>query len=165
FTLEDFITKAGLDVRVNRKYYKLTAVDKEIKVQGSHGQAADQKVEKYERAELQNLAGLKSGDLVEVELEIDSKNDYEYLAFEDMKPAGFEPLLVRSGYNANDMGAYMELRDEKVCFFVRALARGKHSVSYRMRAEIPGKFSALPAKASAMYAPELKANSDEFKIG
>jgi uncharacterized protein YfaS (alpha-2-macroglobulin family) len=33
-----------------------------------------------------------------------------------------------------------------------------------MRAEIPGKFSALPARASAMYAPELKGNSDEIKI-
>ncbi len=107
---------------------------------------------------------LKSGDLVEVELEIDSKNDYEYLIFEDSKAAGFEPMLVRSGYNANDMGAYMELRDERVCFFVRALARGKHSVSYRLRAEIPGKFSALPTRASAMYAPELKGNSDEIKL-
>ena len=77
---------------------------------------------------------------------------------------GFEPMEVRSGYNANDMGAYMELRDNRVCFFVRALARGKHSVSYRMRAEIPGKFSALPAVASAMYAPELKGNSDEIKF-
>jgi hypothetical protein len=33
-----------------------------------------------------------------------------------------------------------------------------------MRAEIPGKFSALPTKAYAMYAPELKANSDEIKL-
>jgi uncharacterized protein YfaS (alpha-2-macroglobulin family) len=33
-----------------------------------------------------------------------------------------------------------------------------------MRAEIPGKFSALPAQASAMYAPELKANADEIKL-
>jgi uncharacterized protein YfaS (alpha-2-macroglobulin family) len=70
----------------------------------------------------------------------------------------------RSGYNGNDMGAYMELRDDRVCFFVRTLARGKHSVSYRMRAEIPGTFSALPTRGSAMYAPELKGNSDELKI-
>jgi hypothetical protein len=34
-----------------------------------------------------------------------------------------------------------------------------------MRAEIPGKFSALPAIGSGMYAPELKANSDELKLG
>jgi uncharacterized protein YfaS (alpha-2-macroglobulin family) len=164
FTLEDFITKAGLEVKVNRKYYKLTPVDKKIKVQGSSGQALDQKVEKYERTELPNLATLKSGDLVEIELEIDSKNDYEYLVFEDPKAAGFEPMLVRSGYNPNDLGAYMELRDDRVCFFVRALARGKSSVSYRMRAEIPGKFSALPTRASAMYAPELRGNSDEIKV-
>jgi len=164
FTLEDFITKAGLEIKVNRKYYKLTKVDKSIKVAGSSGQAVDQKVEKYERSEVANLATLKSGDLVEIELEVDSKNDYEYILFEDMKASGFEPVDLRSGYNSNSMNAYMELRDERVCFFVRALARGKHSVSYRMRAEIPGKFSALPTRASAMYAPELKANSDELKV-
>jgi uncharacterized protein YfaS (alpha-2-macroglobulin family) len=164
FTLEDFIGKAGLEVKVNRKYYKLTRVDKTVKVSGGRGQAADQKVEKYERTELANLASLKSGDLVEVELEIDSKNDYEYLIFEDPKAAGFEPELVRSGYNPNDLGAYMELRDDKVCFFVRQLARGKHSVRYRLHAEIPGKFSALPTRAYAMYAPELKGNSDEIKL-
>ena len=86
------------------------------------------------------------------------------MIFEDPKAAGFEPFLVRSGYNPNDLGAYMELRDDKVCFFVRQLARGKHSVSYRLRAEIPGRFSALPTHAFAMYAPELQGNSDEIKL-
>ncbi len=47
---------------------------------------------------------------------------------------------------------------------MRWLARGRHSIAYRTRAEIPGRFSALPTKASAMYAPELKANSDEIKL-
>ena len=164
FTLEDFIHKTGLEVKVNRKYFKLTRVEEKIKVSGSKGQALDQAVEKYTRAELANLATVKSGDLIEVELEIDSKNDYEYLIFEDMKPAGFEPVEVRSGYVPNTMGAYMELRDEKVAFFVRHLARGKHSISYKMRAEIPGVFSALPTRAYAMYAPELKGNSDEIKL-
>ena len=164
FTLEDPITKAGLEIKIRRKIYKLIEVEKKVKARGSRGQAVDQKVEKYERQLLENLATLKSGDLVEVELEIESKNDYEYILFEDMKAAGFEPVAVRSGYNGNDMGAYMELRDERVTFFVRWLARGKHSVSYRLRAEIPGRFSALPARASAMYAPELKANSDEIKL-
>ena len=164
FTLEDPITRAGLEIKVNRKYYQLTRVDKKVKVPGSRGQATDQKVEKYTRTELANLAQLKSGELVEIELEVDSKNDYEYLLFEDPKAAGFEPMEVRSGYNRNDLVAYVELRDDRVCFFVRALARGKHSVSYRMRAEIPGTFSALPTRASAMYAPELKGSSDEIKL-
>ena len=164
FTLEDFITKAGLEVKVERKYYKLTEVEKKIKDAGSRGQVVDKKVEKYQRTELKNLDLVKSGDLIEIELVIESKNDYEYIMVEDMKAAGFEPVEVRSGYGGNEMGAYMELRDERVCFFVRWLARGRHSVSYRMRAEIPGKFSALPTKISAMYAPELKGNSDEIKL-
>ena len=164
FSLEDFIAKAGLEVRVSRKYYRLSEVDKSVKVAGGRGQPINQRVEKYEREELTNLSSLRSGDLVEVELEIDSKNDYEYLVFEDAKAAGFEPAEVRSGYNGNDLGAYMELRDDRVSFFVRRLARGQHSVSYRMRAEIPGRFSALPTRGYAMYAPELRGNSDEIKL-
>ncbi len=164
FSLEDMIPRAGLEVKVNRKVYKLIRDDKQIAVAGSRGQAVNQRVEHYKREELADLATLKSGDLVEVELEIDSKNDYEYLLFEDHKAAGFEAADLQSGYNGNDLGAYMELRDDRVSFFVRALSRGKHSVAYRLRAEIPGRFSALPATAAAMYAPELRGNSDEIKL-
>jgi uncharacterized protein YfaS (alpha-2-macroglobulin family) len=202
FTLEDWIPRAGLEVKVNRKVYRLIRDDKTVDVAGSRGQAVGQRVEHYRREEITDepvgvppsgggpgATGkrslpvpapasadvsrptdhaprntLKSGDLVEVELEIDSKNDYEYLIFEDMKAASFEPVEIRSGYGGNAMGAYMELRDNRVSFFIRALARGKHSISYRLRAEIPGRFSALPARASAMYAPELKGNSDEIKL-
>ncbi len=172
FTLEDPIAKAGLEIKVQRKFYRLIEVDKTVKVEGARGQAVDQKVQKYQRVPIlgpfdpqwTTQGPLKSGQLIEVELEIESKNDYEYVVFEDLKAAGCEAVEVRSGYNANDLGAYMELRDERVTFFVRQLARGQHSVSYRLRAEIPGLFSALPTKASAMYAPELKANSDEMKV-
>jgi uncharacterized protein YfaS (alpha-2-macroglobulin family) len=165
FTLEDYITRAGLEVKVDRKFYKLTRVDKTEKVAGARGQALDEKRVKWERTLIEDLATLVSGDLVEVELEIESKNDYEYLIFEDMKAAGFEADDVQSGhYSEGGLSAYRELRDNRVSFFVRWLARGKHSISYRLRAEIPGKFSALPAHAYAMYAPELKGNSDEIKL-
>lgn len=164
FSLEEYIKRAGLEVRVNRKYYRLVEEDKSIKAQGRRGQVADQKVEKYRREELGNLADLKSGELVEVELIIDSKNDYEYLVFEDMKAAGFEPVDVRSGYVGSGLHAYRELRDNRVSFYVRRLPRGQHSLTYKLRAEIPGKFSALPARAEAMYAPELRGNSDEIKF-
>ncbi len=164
FTLEDPITRAGLEIKVRRKYYKLVPVEKTVPDAGSRGQVVERRVEKYERRPLRNLALLKSGDLVEIELEIESKNDYEYILFEDMKAAGFEPVELRSGYHEDGLRAYMELRDERVTFFVQRLARGRHSIAYRMRAEIPGRFSALPTKASAMYAAELKANSDEMKV-
>ncbi|MBM3334889.1 alpha-2-macroglobulin, partial [Candidatus Sumerlaeota bacterium] len=165
FSLEEFITSAGLEVKVQRNVYRLTPADKKIKVAGARGQAVDQKVEKYDRHLLASGATLKSGDLVEIELVIESKNDYEYLVFEDMKAAGFEPVDVRSGYRGEDLPAYVEFRDNRVAFFVRWLARGRHSVSYRTRAEIPGRFSALPTRGYAMYAPELRGNSDEIKLG
>jgi len=164
FTLEEFIRRAGLELKVDRHYYKLTPIEKSIHVAGSSGQAVGQRVEKYDRKEIANLDRVTSGDLLEIELVIESKNDYEYIMFEDMKAAGCEPVSVQSGYDGNELGAYVELRDNRVALFVRALARGKHSVSYRMRAEIPGQFSALPTKASAMYAPELRGNSDELKL-
>jgi uncharacterized protein YfaS (alpha-2-macroglobulin family) len=164
FTLEDPITSAGLEIKVNRKVYRLKSEDQKVSVAGGRGQAIDQKVERQHRELLSEGATLKSGELVEIELEIDSKNDYEYVVFEDFKAAGFEPVEVRSGYNGNDLGAYVEFRDDRVAFFARTLARGTHSVAYRLRAEIPGRFHALPARAQAMYAPELKGNSDEIQL-
>ena len=164
FTKEDFIRKAGLEVKVDRTYYKLERIDATESTAGTKGQVVDHKVEKYKRIPLKPSDMLVSGDLVEVELHIHSKNDYEYLMFSDWKPAGLEAVDLRSGYTGNSLGAYMEMHHEKTSFFVRRLPLGEHSFSYRLRAEIPGSFSALPTMAEAMYAPELKANSDEMKI-
>jgi uncharacterized protein YfaS (alpha-2-macroglobulin family) len=164
FTLEDDITSAGLEIKVERRYYKLTPADKSIEVAGGRGQVVDQRVEKYDREEIPNLGVVQSGDLIQVELVIESKNDYEYVMFEDLKAAGCEPVDFQSGYTGNEMGAYVEFRDDRVSLFVHRLARGRHSVSYRVRAEIPGRFSALPTIAQAMYAPELRGNSDELKL-
>ncbi|HYE80236.1 MAG TPA: hypothetical protein VEI97_19845, partial [bacterium] len=79
------------------------------------------------------------------------------------KPAGFEPLEVQSGWSWEALPAYKEYRDEKVAFFAEHLPRGTHNLTYRVKAEIPGRFSALPTKAEAMYAPELRGNSTEWK--
>ncbi|MEW5735620.1 MAG: MG2 domain-containing protein [Thermodesulfobacteriota bacterium] len=164
FTMEDFIKSAGLELKVSRKVYRLVAEDRAIADAGSLGQPVSRKVEKYRRIPLGPEDTVQSGDLLEIELTTMLKNDYEYLIFSDHKAAGCEPVEVKSGYNGNDLGAYVEFRDETVNFFCRTLARGKHSVSYRMNAQIPGKYSALPAQGYAMYAPELRGNSDEQKL-
>ncbi|MGL6226109.1 MAG: alpha-2-macroglobulin family protein [Thermoguttaceae bacterium] len=165
FTLEDPITRAGLEVKIDRKFYLLTRkTDAKEAVAGGRGQSVELNVEKYERTPITERTELKSGDLVEVELLIESKNDYEYLLIEDFKAAGFEPVETQSGYNGNPLNAYVEFRDNRVSFFLNRLARGQQSLSYRIRAEQPGQFSVLPSKIEAMYAPELKGNSDEFKL-
>ena len=94
-----------------------------------------------------------------------SDNDYTYLCFEDMKPAGCEATEVTSGGKGQEgFYSYRELRDEKVVFFVNSLSQGEHLLRYRLRAEIPGIFHALPTVLYGMYAPKLRANAEEHVI-
>ena len=119
---------------------------------------------RYKKTPLSSGAEVQSGDLILVELMVSSKNDYTELAFEDPKPAGAEPVALRSGTVVGEGVSHMELRDDKVVFFLPQITQGKLKLSYRLRAEIPGKFSAMPTQAFAMYAPEIKGNSDEMKV-
>jgi uncharacterized protein YfaS (alpha-2-macroglobulin family) len=164
FTLEDMIRAAGLELKMDRKLYRLHHQPLQEQAPGAHGQPVNQKREAFFREAITHATTLESGDLVEIELTVTSKNDYEYIVIEDRKAAGMEPVAVRSGYAQKGPRAYVEYRDERVVFFMQSLARGQHTLSYRMRAEIPGTFSVLPAKAFGMYAPELTANSNEVKI-
>ncbi len=164
FTQEDPITAAGLEVKVRRRFYRLHRDDLDVSVRGNRGQSVHQKSTRWRRSPLKNLDEVHSGDLVEVELLVDSKNDYEYLLLEDRKPSGFELDDQRSGYVHKGLRAYRELRDDRVSFFLADLARGNHSISYRLRAESPGSIAALPARIEGMYAPELVGNSNEFKL-
>ncbi len=164
FTMESDIRVAGLEVKVDRKMTKLIPVTADAETVDQQGAVVKTQERKYRRVNLPNLGEVESGELVEVELTISSKNDYEYLLIEDPKGAGLEPVDVRSGYNGNGLGAYVEFRDERVSFYVTRLPRGTHTLKYRLRAETPGKFAALPAQISAMYAPELRGNSDEQHV-
>jgi hypothetical protein len=167
YTKEEKIQGAGNELFVKRSYAKVE-LDKD---------------NKEVRTPLDYGAKLASGDRIEVTLEIEAKNDYEYLVFEDPKASGCEPVTLQSGYQyfqppkdvadkmkAADrpyhggLSAYMEVRDEKTAFFVSSLRQGLHHITYTLRAEIPGTFNALPTQASAMYIPEIRGLSDEMRL-
>jgi uncharacterized protein YfaS (alpha-2-macroglobulin family) len=166
FTLEERLRAAGLEVKVARKVSKLIALEKATEVPDATGLVVNQAVERFRREPLADGAKLASGDRIEVELILESKNDYEYLIFSDGKAAGFEAIDALSGYidGGSGFNAYMEPRDQTVDFFIRALPRGTHSLRYQLRAESPGIYKALPATAEAMYAPELRGNSDDLRL-
>jgi len=165
FTMEEPITAAGHEMHVHRKYFRLKRMPFEVEVEGADGQKIMEKRLRYERIELKYGDEVQSGELVQVELKVSADNDYTYLAFEDPKPAGMEPVDLQSGGKGQEgFHSYMELRDEKVVFFVDLLGQGDHLMRYRLRAEVPGVFHALPTRLFAMYAPELKANSHEQVI-
>jgi len=149
YTKEEDITSASNELSVKRTYTKV-----ELQPGGSH-----------KRTLLTSRSAVASGDRIEVKLEIEAKNHYEYLIFEDMKPSGCEPVALRSGHSyGNGFCSNMELRDEKVVFFVDKLAQGKHTLSYMLRAEIPGSFHTMPTNAYAMYVPEIRCSSDEWRV-
>lgn len=164
FTLEEDVAATGLEIKVDRKYYRLVRDDRTHEVHDQKGRTTAIKEAAYRKVALATGDEVKIGDLILVELNLESKNDYEFLAFEDPKPAGFEPVALRSGTTYGEAVANLELRDEKVVFFLGAMNQGKLRLDYRLRAEIPGTFHAMPAHGFGMYAPELVANSHEMRI-
>jgi uncharacterized protein YfaS (alpha-2-macroglobulin family) len=150
FSKEDSISSAGNEIFIQREYYRLI---KEIVKNADSLETIS-----YKEIPLLTNETLTSGDEIRVKLKIESKNDYEYLAFEDRKPSGAEYKLLRS------WGGYMELRDEKVLFFRTYLRQGMTEIQYDLRAEIPGKFNVMPAIGYAMYVPDILGNSESMKI-
>jgi len=164
FTLADSIEPAGSEIKVARRYFRITKQKRVTTVPDRTGRPTDREETVERREPLEAPIALRSGDLIEVELEISSRNNCEHLTIEDFRAAGMEPIDSQSGYHGGGIGAFMEVKDNRTAFFVRHLRPGTHTLSYRARAEIPGNYSALPARVYAMYAPELRANSGEAKI-
>jgi uncharacterized protein YfaS (alpha-2-macroglobulin family) len=179
FSLEEPLKPAGNEIFVRRQYYKL--VNHPTLLKGFVS----------ERVLLSDGESVKSGDRIEVVLTIEAKNNYEYLLFEDLKPAGLEAVQIRSGDNVyvreiksgalngkngalmnfassdftgQSRWVYQELRDRKVAMFIDKLPEGVWQLSYEMRAEAPGIFHALPVLGHAMYVPEIRTNGAETRI-
>jgi uncharacterized protein YfaS (alpha-2-macroglobulin family) len=59
---------------------------------------------------------------------------------------------------------YREERDDKSVFFLDHIEAGTWEIRFGMRATTPGDYRALPVQASAMYVPEVRANSDARRV-
>ncbi|MCI0363107.1 MAG: MG2 domain-containing protein [Phycisphaerales bacterium] len=85
FSLEEPVPPAGNEIFVRREYFKL--VPRPTLLKGYV----------YDRFPLGDGGTVASGERVEVVMTVESKNNYDYLVFEDLKPAGLEAVAVRSG--------------------------------------------------------------------
>lgn len=85
FSLEDPIPAAGNEIFVRRQYYRLEKIPTLLKGPSTR------------KTLLKQGDMVRSGDRIEVVLTLDAKNNYEYLLFEDLKPAGFESAELKSG--------------------------------------------------------------------
>jgi alpha-2-macroglobulin len=174
FSLEEPVAPAANEIFARRQYFRLAP--KATLLKGND----------YERVPLKEGDAINSGDRLEVAILIESKNNYEYLVFEDLKPGGFEAVQIRSGegayarqvkpasatrsqlteddYTAGTRWIYQEMRDRKVATFVDQLPQGFWELRYELRAEAPGKFHALPTLGHAMYVPEIRCNTAETLV-
>jgi uncharacterized protein YfaS (alpha-2-macroglobulin family) len=153
FTLDEDIKGTGGELAIFRTYYLLIP---RVTTDGG---------EEFKKIPLYPGEILTSGDRIEVELRLIAYNDFEYIVVEDPKPAGMEATQLTSGHTwADGLCANLELRDEKVAFFIGSLKQGEYSISYELRAEIPGSFHGMPASAFAMYVPEFSSISGEFRV-
>jgi uncharacterized protein YfaS (alpha-2-macroglobulin family) len=159
-SLEEPVKAAGNEIYVRRDYYRLKP------------RLTLLKGVLYDKVPLRDGESIISGERLEVVVTVDAKNDYSYLLFEDLKPAGFEAVALQSGQplwatqaKTNDTTyVYQELRDRKVAMFIDHIQQGVWEIRYTLRAETPGSFHALPLLGQAMYVPEVKANGDEVRV-
>lgn len=159
-SLEEPVKAAGNELFVKREYFRLKARPTLLKG-----------VE-YDRVPLGDGESVASNDRIEVRVTVEAKNDYSYLVFEDLKPAGFEAVELQSGASLYATGVgtsrtqwvYRELRDRKVALFIDHLPQGLWEIRYTLRAEVPGTYHALPLSGQAMYVPDVRANGDEVRV-
>jgi uncharacterized protein YfaS (alpha-2-macroglobulin family) len=198
FSLEEPITPAGNEIFLRRQYYKLV------------GRPTLLKGQVYDKVPLNDGDSIVSGERIETLITLEAKNNYEYLIIEDLKPAGFESVKIRSGeslyarelkssarsrklrkpkkalssqfrgevsilpppqgpgsasdYTGRSRWVYQELRDRKMAMFIDKLPQGIWEIRTTLRAEVPGKFHALPVMGHAMYIPEIRANGQEIRL-
>ena len=117
------------------------------------------------------VSKVSAGQLIKVRVQIRTDKDRHYVAVVDPLPAGVEALNTRLATTQQAQpGAssekrhrwwnrptwdHKELRDDRVRAFSDRMRKGNHTLEYMARATIPGKFTAAPAHAEAMYEPEV----------
>ena len=107
---------------------------------------------RFNRVTPPEILNVPSGQELDVELELDLPARMQYLKLEDPRPAGFE---VIEGTVAGVSAQRVENRDAFTAFFFSELPAGKHTLTYRMRAETPGEYRSLPARLELMYQPTV----------
>ncbi len=99
-----------------------------------------------------------SGDVVEVTLQIESGREHEYMVLEDPIPAGCE-IIERGRIPSWEWQWWWSdqiVRDELMAFALRTLPAEGRTLVYRLKAQIPGHYVAMPSTVYNMYDPSVR---------
>jgi len=117
-----------------------------------------------------NLTKVKStklqvGDLVTVRIELQVKDNFEFVHLKDMRASAFEPVDVISSYKWQDgTGYYQSTKDVATHFFFDRLNKGTYVLEYDVRVNNAGDFSNGVSTIQSMYAPEFSSHSKGVRI-
>ena len=105
------------------------------------------------------------GDLVTVRIELQVKDNFEFVHLKDMRASTFEPVDVISSYKWQDgTGYYQSTKDVATHFFFDRLNKGTYVLEYDVRVNNAGDFSNGISTIQSMYAPEFSIHSKGVRV-
>ncbi|WP_299257973.1 alpha-2-macroglobulin family protein [uncultured Aquimarina sp.] len=108
---------------------------------------------------------LSIGNLITVRVELNVKNNFEFVHMKDMRASGLEPINVISQYKYKDgLGYYESTKDASTNFFFDYLPKGVYIFEYDLRVNNKGDFSNGITKIQSMYAPEFSTHSKGVRV-
>ncbi len=110
---------------------------------------------------------LNEGDRIRVVLKIHAPRQMQFVMLEDPFPAGLEVSERGDAEDTIEWGYWyssVDVRDNKIAFFMRTVRAGDSVIEYNLRAKTHGSYHAMPALLQAMYSPDMHAESAEDRV-
>jgi uncharacterized protein YfaS (alpha-2-macroglobulin family) len=145
---------SGSGVRVERSYHRLAV------------QTDEESWTPRYVAEEKPADRVRAGDIILVRLKVSAGTPRDYVLVEDPIPAGCR-VVERTDISPwawDRWWSYMDVRDDRVAVFVTHLPPGDHVIEYKLRADVPGKYAAMPTVTYGMYEPDIRGSGDETRL-
>lgn len=116
----------------------------------------------------ESSTSLRGGRRYALEVQLQTDAPQYFVALEVPLPAGLEAIDTRlgAGGEARDVDgarspwlSHQELHADRVVLFFDELPPGRHIHTLPVLATTPGRYRLPPARAEAMYAPEIRART------
>ncbi len=138
-------------IKLDRRFAKVTVQETQEGLKLSHSPTGD----------------FAQGDLVLVRIRVSREGRADtYFQVEDHVPPGFSVVRRDDEYYADDRKREYDARkiyDDRVVFFASGPVN-EWTVNYFLRADLPGSYAVMPARASLMYYPEVRGHSRDDRV-
>lgn len=118
-------------------------------------------------ASARTVSLVERGDILECQMSVANEKDLQFVMIEVPIPSNCDiterEVVDEYGEWAYEYDSFVK-RDDRASLFIRTLEKGIHTFSFKMRANKPGKSSALPAVLYNMYDPGVRSSSAESPL-